>query len=204
MSDKFLLISGNKEQSSWSMRAWLMLKIIGINFETKFINLSSKNYKTEILQYSLSGKVPLLIHNDLYIGDSLAIGEYLNELFPEANLYPSNLKERTLARSLVNEMHSGFIAIRSTMPFTLTKQDSYNDSPDLQKEIARIEFIWLSQRSKYQNTGKFLFGEFGLIDAMFAPIVIRFAKYGYVSKHQIVIEYTKSILEHQFVKEWIY
>lgn len=204
MGENFLLISGNVEQSSWSMRAWLMLKMTGINFETMFIDLSLIDYKSKILKYASSGKVPVLVHDNLHIWESLAIGEYLNELFPNANLYPNDLKERAIARSFANEMHSGFINIRSTMPFTLSQQDSCNVSPELLKEIERVEFIWTSQRLKYQNLGKFLFGDFSLVDAMFAPIVIRFAKYGYVSNNEVVLQYSKSVLEHSFVKEWIY
>lgn len=200
---EFTLISGNINQSSWSMRAWLILKIANVDFETKFIDLSLPSYKKQILQYSPSGKVPALMHNNLVIWDSLAIGEYLNELFPSANLYPSDVKERVVARSLANEMHSGFSDIRSTMPFTLDYIGNYDDSSGLQHDIQRIEEIWTLQRASYQHKGNYLFGEFGLIDAMFTPVVIRFAKYAYVSNSIEVQQYCKSILEHEFVQEWM-
>lgn len=200
--NNFTLISGYKK-SSWSMRAWLMLKIANIDFTVKFIDLSTSDYKELVLQYSPSGKVPALIHDDLVVWDSLAIGEYINELLPIANLYPQNVKERAVARSLVNEMHSGFSAIRSTMSFTLDYIGQYDDSSELQLDIQRIEEIWTLQRELYQHKGSFLFGEFSLVDAMFAPIVIRFTKYGYVSEREHVKQYCNSILKHKFVKEWM-
>lgn len=201
--DNFILISGNKNQSSWSLRAWLMMKIANANFKVKFIDLSTSDYKEQILRYSPSGKVPALIHNDLVICDSLAIGEYLNELFPNANLYPNTVKERAIARSIASEIHAGFTKIRSTMPFRLDYVGKYDDSLTLQQELNRIEEIWSLQRNLYQEKGDFLFGKFCLIDAMFAPIVIRFAKYGYIPDSISARQYCKSILEHKFVKEWI-
>lgn len=203
MSKQFTLVLGDRSLSSWSMRAWLMAKMTGIDFETKFISLYQDDTRTQILKYSPSGKVPALIHGDLCIWDSMAIGEYLNELMPDCGLYPSSIQERALARSIANEMHSGFTTIRNTMPFTFINQAAYKNSVELQKEIARVEDIWVLQRRQYANSGKFLFGSFGLVDAMFAPVAIRFIKYGYRSKTLEVNQYIDSVLNHAYVQEWL-
>ena len=202
MADKFILILGDRQLSSWSLRAWLMAKHIGLNFETKFINLSAPSAKKEILHYSPSGKVPALIHNDLVIWDSLAIAEYFNELFPDAGLFPRDINLRAIARSIISEMHSGFQTIRSSMPFSLNFDLSFIDSDELRLEIKRVEEIWLGLRTKAANHGGYLFGEFGIADIMFAPVVLRFKAYGYHSQNEIVTEYCNTILNNQFVKEW--
>ncbi len=176
MNNQVTLISGNKELSSWSMRAFLILKVANIKFETKFIDLNANSYKQEILKYSPSGKVPALVHGDIQIWESMAIGEYINEIQANSQLYPINPVEKAKARSLANEMHAGFLNIRRIMPFTLIQQSGYVDSVELQQEINRIEQIWQTQRVQYGNSGEFLFGEFGLVDAMFAPVAIRFIK----------------------------
>lgn len=202
MADKFTLVLGDRQSSSWSLRAWLMAKHIGIDFETKFINLSAPSAKEEILRYSPSGKVPALMHNDLLIWDSLAIAEYFNELFPARNLFPPDVNSRAIARSVISEMHSGFQTIRSSMPFSLNSDLSFIDSNQLRLEIKRVEEIWLDLRNKFANNGKYLFGEFGIADAMFAPVVLRFKAYGYQSKNETLTEYCNTILKNQFVKEW--
>lgn len=202
MADKFTLVLGDRQLSSWSLRAWLMAKYIGINFETKFVNLSAPLAKEEILRYSPSGKVPALIHNDLVIWDSLAIAEYFNELFPASELFPRDINSRAIARSIISEMHSGFQAIRSSMPFSLNSGLSFIDSNQLRLEIKRVEEIWLDLRIKAADSGEYLFGEFGIADAMFAPVVLRFKAYGYQSQNEIVTEYCNTILNNQFVKEW--
>lgn len=202
MADKFTLVLGDRQLSSWSLRAWLMAKYIDIDFETKFINLSAPLAKEEILRYSPSGKVPALIHNDLVIWDSLAIAEYFNELFPASGLFPRDINSRAIARSVISEMHSGFQAIRSSMPFSLNSGLSFIDSNQLRLEIKRVEEIWLDLRIKAADSGEYLFGEFGIADAMFAPVVLRFKAYGYQSQNEIVTEYCNTILNNQFVKEW--
>lgn len=202
MADKFTLVLGDRQLSSWSLRAWLMAKYIDIDFETKFINLSAPLAKEEILRYSPSGKVPALIHNDLVIWDSLAIAEYFNELFPASGLFPRDINSRAIARSVISEMHSGFQAIRSSMPFSLSSGLSFIDSNQLRLEIKRVEEIWLDLRIKAADSGEYLFGEFGIADAMFAPVVLRFKAYGYQSQNEIVTEYCNTILNNQFVEEW--
>lgn len=200
---EFTLIIGNKHLSSWSLRAWLMIKECNIKFSEIIVDLEAPDVKTRIQQLSPSGKVPALKHKDLLIWESLSIGEYLAELFPSAKLWPDNKNARAIARSVSNEMHSGFAVLRRMMPFALFEERPLPQSEELENEIRRIEEIWVDCRSKYGKGDKFLFGKFSIADAMFAPIVLRFKTYGYKSKNLIVTEYCNSILNNFNVIDWL-
>lgn len=200
---EFTLIIGNKHLSSWSLRAWLMIKECNIKFSEIIVDLEAHDVKTRIQQLSPSGKVPALKHKDLLIWESLSIGEYLAELFPSAKLWPDDKKTRAIARSVSNEMHSGFVVLRRMMPFTLFEERPLPRSEELENEIRRIEEIWVDCRSRYGKDGKFLFGKFSIADAMFAPVVLRFKIYGYKSKNLIVTEYCNSILNNFNVIDWL-
>lgn len=200
---EFTLIIGNKHLSSWSLRAWLMIKECNIKFSEIIVDLEAPDVKTKIQQLSPSGKVPALKHKDLLIWESLSIGEYLAELFPSAKLWPDDKNARAIARSVSNEMHSGFAVLRRMMPFSLFEERPLPRSEELENEIRRIEEIWVDCRSKYGKGYKFLFGKFSIADAMFAPVVLRFKIYGYKSKNLIVTEYCNSILNSFNVIDWL-
>lgn len=202
MEDKFVLITGGAP-SSWSLRAWLILKQIGVKFVEQQIDLSATDFKLELLKYSPSGKVPALIHNDKLIWDSLAIAEYLNELFPEVNLWNYDSYTRAFARSISCEMHSGFQTLRQTMPFTKRTDLQVSMTDELALEIKRIENIWCECRAKFSQSGEYLFGEFSIADAMFAPIVLRFRSYNYHSNNDVVQDYSRVILHNKYITEWI-
>ncbi|MBT8142717.1 MAG: glutathione S-transferase, partial [Gammaproteobacteria bacterium] len=110
------LIIGNKNYSSWSLRPWLLLKEMGIEFDEIMLQLDSEEFQQRIGDYSPARRVPVLRHNDHVIWDSLAIAEYLNDAFPEKQLWPKEVKARILARAVTCEMHSGFSALRQSMP----------------------------------------------------------------------------------------
>lgn len=200
MQKQFTLIMGDKKLSSWSLRAWLGLKIAGVDFNEQVIELS----RAEILKYSPNGKVPALLHNEFLVWDSLAIIEYIAELFPSANLLPIELKLRAAARSLSCEMHSGFQSLRSLMPFSLRTDLIMPElTPELVSDIERIEQIWLDCRKKYSKTGEYLFNTISIVDIMFAPVVLRFRAYNYKSENQIVQDYCNVILNNKFIQEWL-
>lgn len=203
MKTDFQLILGDKNSSSWSLRAWLMLKHLGIEFEERTIQLYTAQTKAEILHYVPSGKVPALIHQQNICWESLSIAEYLNELFPAANLWPEDPAIRSYARNISNEMHAGFSNLRQLMPFTLSKSQPLPSSPALTQDIQRIEAIWQECRTKYSSAGQYLFGEFSIADAMYAPIVLRFRTYGYNSPNSAVIDYCTTILGNPFIQEWL-
>src|SRR3954470_7301257 len=109
------LVIGNKNYSSWSLRAWLLLTQLGIPFEEEKLSFNDPRFKARVHKYSPSGKVPVLVDGDLAIWDSLAIVEYVAERHPEKRLWPADPKARAVARSMCAEMHSGFGELRSTL-----------------------------------------------------------------------------------------
>jgi glutathione S-transferase len=175
-----LLVIGNRNYSSWSLRPWLAMKAHGIAFDEKRIHLYAAGSKEEILRYSPAGKVPtLLIDDGQAIWDSLAILEYLAEKHPEKPFWPRDNNARSEARSVSAEMHSGFATLRNEMSMELlARLPSPPIGEVLEADIRRIVAIWRDHRRAYGTIGPFLFGEFCNADAMFAPVMTRFRTYG--------------------------
>ena len=170
------LVIGDRNYSSWSLRPWLVLKQCGLPFEETTIRLREPGTKAEILKHSPSGKVPCLIDGDVVIWDSLAICEYLAEKFP--TLWPASSKVRAEARSVCAEMHSGFSALRHSMPMEIHASKPFDGrTAEVAADIARIVGIWENCRKRFAQNGPFLFGHFTNADAMFAPVVWRFLTY---------------------------
>lgn len=175
----YRLVIGNKNTSSWSLRPWLAMKRVGIPFEEIRINLRSPEMKQQILEHSPAGKVPVLWSGDLMIWDSLAILEYLADKNPELGLWPANLAERAIARSISAEMHSGFQPLRENCPMAmLSSSRLQNDFADpVAANISRVIEIWSETRKRYGRSGRFLFGKFSIADAMYAPVASRLKTY---------------------------
>lgn len=175
---RFTLYIGNKNYSSWSLRGWLACRQAGIAFEEVLIPLREADTTTEIRKVSPSGKVPALRDGDLVIWDSLAIGEYLAELYPDAGLWPSERAARAHARSISAEMHSGFVSLRKSMPMNIRRElPGRGQTSESLADIARIVEIWRQTRARFGQGGPFLFGRQSLADTMFAPVVTRFTTY---------------------------
>jgi glutathione S-transferase len=199
----FKIILGNKNYSPWSFRAWLALKATGAEFEEEVIPLDETGTRDAILRHSPSGRVPALEHGKRTIWDSLAICEYLAELFPEAGLWPSEPGARAMARSVSAEMHSGFAALRAGMPFNIRASLPGKGKGDgVQGEINRIAAIWRSSRETHGGEGPYLFGNFTAADAMYAPIVGRFATYK-VELDETSMAYCAAIAAHPAYGEWL-
>jgi len=175
--EPLVLHVGSKWLSSWSLRPYLALVHTGAPFEERITTLYQDRTATEIKKFSPSGKVPCLFHGDLAIWDSLAICEYLAELFPEAQLWPADRVARARARSISAEMHSGFAAMRSNLSMDL-KHDRPGEghTPEALADAARVMEIWRDCLSRATG-GPFLFGAFTIADAMFAPVTTRFTTY---------------------------
>jgi glutathione S-transferase len=170
------LIVGNKNYSSWSLRAWLALRHFALPFEEERVALFKPGYKARILADSPAGKVPVLIDGGVAVWESLAIGEYLAEKFPHLGYWPTDPAARALARSVSAEMHAGFGDLRARMPMNIRgSHPGKGRSPEVDANIARICAIW--QDCLARSGGPFLFGNFGLADAMYAPVVSRFLTY---------------------------
>lgn len=196
------LVIGNKNLSSWSMRPWLVLKTFGIPFEEIVILLDRADTTQKISDYSLSGRVPVLLDSDLVVWDSLAICEYLAERFPSENLWPENEAARAMARCICAEMHSGFSSLRSSMPMNIKANFSGKGrNAGSQADIGRISEIWEDCLSTY-GAHRFLFGDFSIADAFYAPVVMRFKTYG-VSLAPALQAYCERIESHPAVMLWV-
>ncbi len=201
MSDLTLII-GNKNYSPWPLRPWLALKQIAQPFKEIRIPIHQENSLKEILKYSPSGRVPALVDGTITVWESLAICEYLAERFPKSNLWPADSKVRAYARSISNEMHAGFQALRKNFPMNIRERISKEIPKDAQEDIDRITGIWEDARANYGKGGQFLFGHFTIADAMYAPVVTRFVTYG-VKLDSISEAYMKSILALPAMQEWV-
>ena len=170
------LIIGNKNYSSWSLRAWLPLRHFGIDFDEERIALFVPGYKERILRYSPAGKVPALIDGQVTVWESLAIGEYLAEKYPQHAMWPSDPLARARARSVSAEMHAGFAALRTAMPMNIrARHPGRGRTPGVEADIARVLALW--NACVESSGGPFLFGRFSIADAMYAPVVTRFITY---------------------------
>lgn len=170
-----LLVIGNKRYSSWSLRPWVLMKHFDISFEEKLIPLDQPDTEKNILKYSPSKKVPALVDADITVWESMAIMEYLNEKYPQKQMWPADTKKRALARSVANEMHSGFSSMRNIMSHDLQKTVPGFDYSAALTDVNRVMDIW--RECLQQSGGPFLFGSFSIADAMYAPVVNRFITY---------------------------
>ena len=204
MADLTLVIA-NKAYSSWSLRGWLALKATGAAFDEVVIPLRQANTRTEILKYSPSGKLPALIDGDVSLWESLAIIEYLDEIFPAAGLWPKDCAARAYARAAANEMHGGFPALRRAMPMNMRRAfagATFED--DVNAEVNRIQAIWREARRRFSGAtgeGPFLMGAFSALDAMFAPVASRLNTYAVELESQGRV-YVDAIMAHPFMEEW--
>ena len=174
----YVLVMGNKNYSSWSIRPWIAMKVAGIEFDEIIIPLRQPDTKERILKYSPAGKVPILIDGDLVMWESLSILAYLTEKHPDAQLLPADSVARARARCVAAEMHAGFAALRSEAPCNIRRNPkTLALSPNAMADVARIEQLWDECRTPHGKGGPFLFGRFSVADAMFAPVVNRFHAY---------------------------
>jgi glutathione S-transferase len=198
----FTISMGNRNYSSWSLRAWLALKQTGAEFDEVVIPLDRPETRGAILQRSPNGKVPALDHNGLVIWDSLAIAEYLAGLFPKAGLWPSDAAARGVARAVSAEMHSGFADLRRDLPMDIRNTHPMDPPQEgTQRDISRVLAIWDDCRGRFGNHGDFLFGGFTIADAFYAPVVSRFKTYG-VPVGGRAREYCDAVLAHPAMVEW--
>jgi glutathione S-transferase len=201
--EKLTLIIGNKNYSSWSLRPWLLLKYFAIPFEEIRIPLYQAGSRQALANYSPSGLVPVLQHGEITVWDSLAICEYVQDLFPSRALWPGECAARAIARSVSAEMHSGFTALRTHMPMNCkTSFPGKGLTPESEQEIKRITQIWRDCRANYGKGGPMLFGEFSIADTMFAPVVLRFNTYQ-VELDEVCEAYKTALLGLPAVQAWI-
>src|SRR5690606_3741703 len=171
-----VLVIGSKNLSSWSLRAWLVLKMFNLPFKERLVPIATKGPNEALRALSPSGLVPVMVEGKLTVWDSLAIIEHVADLFPDLGVWPTDRTARAIARSVSAEMHSGFRALRQEWPMNFTARGlNRPPSADAQRDIARIDQIWRDCRAEFGHGGPFLFGAFCAADAMFAPVASRYA-----------------------------
>lgn len=197
------LVIGNKNYSSWSLRPWLLMKEAGIDFDEHRIVLDTPTYKQEIAAFSEAGRVPVLQLGELTVWDSLAICETVAERWPEKTLWPADADERAHARAISAEMHSGFEVLRECMPMNCRAMGRKVSIPDeLGTDIDRVIAIWSDCHRRYGDRGGWLFGEFSVADAMYAPVVLRLRTYG-INLPQSAGYYPQRLLESAAMQDWL-
>lgn len=199
----FHLLLGNKNYSSWSQRPWLLARYFELTFEEQVVPLFNEEGSAIIKQRSPSGKVPLLTDGELQIWDSLAICEYLNERYLDGKAWPADSQQRAVARALSAEMHSSFTALRAELslnykrPIGPRPQDALSDA--CRTDVQRILTLW--QQALTNSNGPWLFGEFSIADAMFAPVASRFTTYA-IELPAIVRRWVDAIESLPAMQEW--
>jgi glutathione S-transferase len=197
------LVIGNKNYSSWSMRPWVLLTQLGIGFREVRLPFHSAEWDAGIGRWSPSGLVPVLWRGEQGVWDTLAITECLHEWFPEKAVWPKDAQARAFARSAAAEMHSGFRDLRSRMPMNIrASHPGKGMSPEVQANIERIETLWKQCRARFGAGGDFLCGAFSAVDALYAPVVMRFRTYA-VALGPESRRYCEAMLAAPGVRAWI-
>jgi len=180
------LLIGNKNYSSWSMRPWVLLTHFGIPFDEVMARFDSfapdSTFKATVAALSPAGKVPILVEDDGFsVWDTLAIAEYLAEKHPDKALWPRDAKLRARARSVCAEMHSGFGALRSCFGMNIEASlpevgaRVLAENPQARADLDRMVELW--REALAGSGGPFLFGEYSIADAYFAPVATRMRTY---------------------------
>jgi glutathione S-transferase len=200
-----LLVIGSKNYSSWSLRPWLFLRKVGFEFQERVVHFDAPDYRAQLAAHSPSARVPLLIDGGLKIWDSLAVCEYAAERTQRG--FPKDRDARAVARSVAAEMHSGFHTLRNECPMNVRARDRrVAQNAALQADIARIDAIWSDCRARFgsvgvDNGGSWLFGDFSVADAMFAPVLFRFQSYG-ADLSPSAAQYLQHGLADPLMRQW--
>ena len=194
------LVIGNKNYSSWSLRAWLLLAHFNLDFEEVQESLRADGLSARLAKYSPTCRVPVLINGDLAIWDSLAICEYVSEQFLSGKGWPKDVKLRAEARAICAEMHAGFMGLRSELPMNCRATRKIEPSTSAEQDIARIDVIWSNCMAR--NPGSWLYGDFSIADCFYAPVVMRFKTYG-VELSELAAQYEAFALEQAALNKWV-
>ena len=196
------LYIGNKNYSSWSLRAWLLLAKSKLTFSETQLVLGTPSFYKTLENITPTLKVPTLVDGDITVWDSLAICEYINDTYLSGKAWPQNAQQKAEARAIVCEMHSGFNAIRNEMPMNIRAKRRIELTEQAQIDIKRVEAIWDQQHTRYATQGGWLFGQWSIADAMFAPVVLRFETYG-IKLNDNATCYMQHTLACPVLQKWI-
>ncbi|NRD75802.1 glutathione S-transferase family protein [Shewanella sp. VB17] len=198
------LYIGNKNYSSWSLRAWLMLEKSEIKFDEIKLRLFTTDFYHQLEKISPSLRVPVIVDGNITVWDSLAICEYINDTYISGTAWPKDPAQKATARSLACEMHSGFNALRNELPMNIRATRSIELSKAAKQDIKRIDELWSQQMAEFdlQHSGSWLFGEWSIADMMFAPVVMRFNTYD-IKISNASHRYMKHVIESPEMQRWI-
>jgi len=201
------LIIGNKNYSSWSLRGWLAAKQSGLHFEELIVPIAGEDWEQRKRQIDdiapSSGKVPILWDGEAVVWDSLAIIEYLADKVGRDRFWPKPDDARAMARSMVAEMHSSYMALRRECPMNIRARfDGFRPSDAVKTDLVRILQLWAEARARFGKGGPFLFGTFCAADIIYAPVVSRFLTYG-IPVPGFAGAYMEAIWEHEWMQQWI-
>jgi glutathione S-transferase len=195
----YTLYIGNKNYSSWSLRAWVLMKTAGIAFREERIGLYQPDSRQRLLAVSPAGRVPVLRDGEALVWDSLAIAEYLAERHP--GLWPADATTRAWARCASAEMHSGFSRLRDELGMNVRLRMKKTPSSAVAAEIERIVALWSEGRARFGGSGDFLCGAFGIVDAFWCPVAFRFQTYG-VMLEDAANRYQRALLNLPAMRQW--
>jgi glutathione S-transferase len=197
------LVIGDKQLSSWSLRPWILLRHLGLPFDEVSLPLDSERFHQEIGRWSPTGRVPVLLHGELRVWDSIAICEYASELAGGAG-WPEDRSLRAVARSVSAEMHSGFQALRGSWSMQATSRGiDVPPTPEVSADVSRIDAIWSDRRTRHGSHGPWLFGDrYTIADAMYAPVALRFTTYG-ARLSEAAGRYRDHVLADPHLQDWI-
>lgn len=197
-----VLVIGNKNYSSWSLRPWLLLRHFGVAFEEVRLLLDAPDFTAQTRRHSPTGKVPALHDGGVHVWDSLAICEYANERWLDGRGWPADRAMRAVARAAAAEMHSGFVALRTQLPMNSRRTpDAYAWDEAARRDIDRVQTLWRQLLAAHGAGGDFLCGGFGIVDAMYAPVAIRFDGYG-VEVDDTARAYMQALFALPAMREW--
>ena len=201
------LIIGNKNYSSWSLRGWLAAKQSGLSFEELTVHIDGDDWQAMKRQdgefQPSAGKVPVLWDGDVVVWDSLAILEYLADKVGRDRFWPKDDEARGMARAVVAEMHSSYMALRRECPMNIRRRiEDHSISDDAMADIVRILQLWAEARARFGKGGPFLFGTFGAADVFYAPVVSRFITYG-LNVPGFAQAYMQAVWEHDWMRAWV-
>ncbi len=198
-----LLVIGNKRYSSWSLRPWLLLRVNGIELREERVSLYQGDYKRELFARSPAGKVPVLVDGEVTVWDSLAICEYAAERFGLRHGWPKDAKARARARSITAEMHAGFVGLRSRCGMNVARVPAPVALDEAAAaDVARVRELWGDALAR--SGGPFLFGDFSIADAFYAPVAVRFDRYALFSPEDATIRaYAERLLALPDMQAWV-
>lgn len=199
------LLIGNKCYSSWSLRAWLLMRATGIAFTEQLVLLDEPGFKEAIFAAApgSGGTVPTLVDGEIAVWETLAICEYLHDTQPQAGIWPRDKAARAHARAISSEMHAGFTALRGACPMNLGKRFATRDrGPGVARDVERLTALWRQARERFGAGGPFLYGQFSAADAMFAPVVTRLDTYG-IAVDPVSRDYMQAVLALPAFREWL-